>query len=130
MPQRDLMLGWIDQVSSLVAALLDGPSPDPAQARNKIDIAMAQHLGNLAPLMPQLDVATACSLLNEAERIFGYAQLLSVQATVAAALGDDGAGTMKARSVAFARVALARAPDPPASWRAWIDEAEAAQPPH
>ena len=47
-PQRDLMLGWIEQISRLVSALLDGPSPDLAQASDKIDAAMAQHLGQPA----------------------------------------------------------------------------------
>ena len=126
MPQRDLMLGWIEQISRLVAGLLDGPSPDLAQASDKIDAAMAQHLGNLAPLMPQLDVATASTLLSEPERIFGYAQLLSAQAAVAAARGDDSAPAIEARALAFGRVALARATDPPSGWRAWIDDIEAA----
>jgi len=125
-PQRDLMLGWIEQISRLVSALLDGPSPDLAQASDKIDAAMAQHLGNLAPLMPQLDVATASTLLSEPERIFGYAQLLSAQASVAAARGDDSAPATEARALAFGRVALARATDPPNGWRAWVDDTEAA----
>lgn len=125
-PQRDLMLGWIEQVSRLVAGLLDGPSPDLAQASDKVDAAMEQHLGNLAPLMPQLDVATASTLLSEPERIFGYAQLLSARAAVAAARGDGAASAIESRALAFARVALARATDPPASWRAWIDDAEGA----
>lgn len=126
MTQRDFMLGWIEQVSRLVNALLDGPTPDLAQARDKVDAAMAQHLGNLAPLMPQLDVTTATTLLSEPERIFGYAQLLSAQAAVAAARGEDAAA-LHARALTFARAGLARATDPPASWREWIDEAEAAQ---
>lgn len=128
MPQRDLMLGWIEQVGRLVAGLLDGPSPDLAQAGDKVDAAMQQHLGNLVPLMPQLDVATASALLNEPERIFGYAQLLSAQAAVVgAATHDDGAASaIEARALAFGRVALARATDPPASWRAWIEEMESA----
>jgi len=125
-PQRDLMLGWIEQISRLVSALLDGPSRDVAQAGDKIDAAMAQHLGNLLPLIPQLDVATASALLSEPERIFGYAQLLSAQAAVVAAQGDDSAPAINARAVAFARVALARATDPPASWRAWIEDVEGA----
>lgn len=126
MPQRDLMLGWIEQVARLVAGLLDGPSPDLALASDKVDAAMAQHLGNLQPLMPQLDVATASTLLSEPERIFGYAQLLSAQAAVAAARGEPAAPALEARAISFARVALARATDPPAAWRAWIDDAEAA----
>ena len=126
MPQRDLMLGWIEQISRLVAALLDGPSPDLDQAGDRIDAAMAQHLGNLAPLMPQLDIATASNLLNEPERIFGYAQLLSARAAVASARGDGSAPATEARALAFGRVALARATDPPSSWRAWVDDAEAA----
>lgn len=124
MPQRDLMLGWIEQVGRMVAGLLDGPSPDLAQASDKLDAAMSQHLGNLAPLMPQLDVATASTLLNEPERIFGYAQLLAARAAVAAAAGDESAAAIQARALAFGRVALARATDPPASWRAWVEDTE------
>ena len=128
MPQRDLMLGWIEQVSRLVAGLLDGPSPDLAQASDRIEAAMQQHLGNLAPLLPQLDVATAATLLSEPERIFGYAQLLSAQSAVARACGMEVADALESRAVAFARVALARATDPPSSWRSWIEETESAHP--
>lgn len=128
MPQRDLMLGWIEQVSRLVAALLDGPNPDLVQAGDKIDAALAQHLGGLARLMPQFDVSTAAALLNEPDRIFGYAQLLWAQAAVAAARGDATAPFTEARALAFAHVALAQATDPPSSWRTWIEEASARAP--
>jgi hypothetical protein len=128
MPQRDLMLGWIEQVAQLVAGLLDGPSPDLAQASDKVEEALAQHLGNLAPLIPQLDVASASMLLNEPERIFGYAQLLSAQAAVARSRGLETAPGIEGRALALARVALARATDPPSSWRSWIEEMESAHP--
>jgi hypothetical protein len=124
MPQRDLMLGWIEQVSRLVAELIHGGTPDLQEAGDRLDAAMAQHLGNLAPLIPQLDVATASALLSEPERIFGYAQLLASQAALAAAREDDLAGSMQARALAFARVALARNTDPPTTWRQWIADLE------
>lgn len=127
MPQRDMMLGWIEQVSHLVEELLHRPGgPDLQQAGDRLDAAMAQHLGNLAPLMPQLDVATASTLLSEPERIFGYAQLLAAQAALATAQGHESAAPLNERALAFARVALARATNPPAAWRAWIDDAAVA----
>lgn len=127
MPQRDLMLGWIEQVSRLVEELLHGPgTPDLQQASDRIDAAVAQHLGNLASLLPQLDVGSAANLLSEPERIFGYAQLLMARADVADAGGTAEGPPIKERALAFARLALARADDPPASWRAWIAEREAA----
>ena len=127
MPQRDLMLGWIEQVARLVEELIHGPgAPDLQQASDRIDAAMAQHLGNLGSLMPQLDVGSAALLLSEPDRIFGYAQLLAARAMVALAQGDDGASLIRARALAFAQLALARATDPPASWRDWVAEVETA----
>lgn len=126
MPQRDLMLGWIEQVSRLVAELIHRPgAPDLREASDRIEAAMTQHLGNLTPLMPQLDVGSAAGLLGEPERIFGYAQLLSAKADIAEAAGSADAPHIRERGVAFARVALARAPDPPSSWRAWVADVEA-----
>lgn len=129
MPQRDLMLGWIEQVARLVEELIHGPGgPDLQQASDRIDAAMAQHLGNLGPLLPQLDVGSAGVLLNEPERIFGYAQLLAARAAVAKARGDADASHARMRALAFAQLALARAADPPASWRDWVTEMEAGHP--
>ena len=120
------MLGWIEQVAHLVEELLHGPGvPDVEQASDRIDAALAQHLGNLGPLMPQLDLGSAAVLLNDPERIFGYAQLLAMRAEVDLARGADDAPRVQARALAFARLALARVNDPPASWRDWIIEAEA-----
>ena len=120
------MLGWIEQVSRLVAELIHGPgAPDLQQAGERIDAAMAQHLGNLAPLIPQLDVSSAAVLLNDPDRIFGYAQLLAARGAVAQARGDGDVSLIQERALAFARLALARAVDPPASWRDWVAEAEA-----
>jgi hypothetical protein len=118
------MLGWIDQLSVAIARLIHGPGGiDLVQARQKIDAALAQHLGSLQPLVPQLDIGTATLLLNDPERIFGYAQLLAVQADIQDASGGDGTPS-RTRALAFARGALARATDPPAAWREWVAEAE------
>lgn len=123
------MLGWIEQVARLVEELLHGPgAPDLDQASDRVDAALAQHLGNLGPLLPQLDVGSAARLLNDPERIFGYAQLLWARAAVDLARGEHDAPQVQARALAFARLALARATDPPASWRDWITEAEAGRP--
>ncbi len=127
MPQRDLMLGWIEPVTRLVEELIHRPgAPDLQQASDRIDAAMAQHLGNLAPLMPQLDVGSAALLLSEPERIFGYAQLLAARADVDEVSGEDDAPAARERALAFARLALARVADPPSSWRAWVSDIEAA----
>lgn len=124
------MLGWIEQVAHRVEELLHGPgAPDLDQASDRVDAALEQHLGNLGPLIPQLDVGSAATLLNDPERIFGYAELLSARAAVDLARGDDDASQMYARALGFAQLALARATDPPASWRDWIVELEAGHPP-
>jgi hypothetical protein len=49
--------------------------------------------------------------------------LLSAQAAVAAAQGDESVRDQRAGSPL--RAPLARATDPPASWRAWIEDVEA-----
>ena len=125
MPQRDLMLGWIEDVTRAVGQLLGGPDgPKVPDAAARVEAALAQHLAGLAPLLPQLDVASAAALLHEPERLFGYAQLLALQADVRQRENVD-VEELRMRAVALARVALARAPEPPASWREWIAELEA-----
>lgn len=126
MPQRDLMLGWIEDVARAVGQLLGGPDgPKVPEAASKVDAALAQHLAGLAPLLPQLDVASAAALLHEPERLFGYAQLLALQADVRQQEHLD-VEELRMRAIALARVALARATEPPSSWREWIAELEAA----
>ena len=125
MAQRDVMLRWIEEVARVVARLLYGPGPvDLDLAADQVEAAINQHLGPMALLLPQLDVTSAAGLLHEADRIFGYAQLLGLLAAVQHARGSAQAVVIHARAVAFAREALARDPEAPAGWREWVTEAE------
>jgi len=123
--QRDVVLRWIEQLAKVVARLIHGPGPmDLVLAEDQVQDALAQHVGPLASVVPKLDVPSAAGLLNDPERIFGYAQLLSLLAAVRHAAGDPLARETHARAVAFARVALSRAAERPVTWENWVEEAE------
>ena len=123
MPQRDVVLRWLEQLSLLIRRLLYGPGPvDLELAARHIEEALQQHLGHMATLVPRLDVASAARLLHDPDRIFGYAQLTGLQAAVLSAGGDPGAASLKVRALGLAREALARVPEPPAEWQAWLAE--------
>ncbi len=131
--QRDIVLRWIEQIARLVARLLrGGAAADLAAARDQVEEATAGLLGPLAELMPRLEAGSAAELLGDPDRIFGYAQLLDLDATIAAALGLPGAGRdQRERAVAFAREALRRRPEPTPEWESWIaarTQADAGEP--
>lgn len=123
--QRDVMLRWIEELAKVVARLLLGPGPvDLDLAESQVRAAISQHLGPMAMLLPQLDVPSGAGLLHEADRIFGYAQLLGLLAAVEHAAGSPHARNTHARAVAFGHAALARDPNVPAAWREWVADAE------
>jgi hypothetical protein len=127
MPQRDVVLRWIEQVSRVVARLLHGPGPiDLELAADQVEAALAHHLGPLHALLPQLEFASAAALLHDPDRLFGYAQLLALLAAVQQAQDDSRAPVTRARALAMAREAIGRDPDAPEEWRAWLAEAERA----
>jgi hypothetical protein len=126
-PQRDVLLRWLEQLSLLVRRLLYGPGPvDLELAARHIEDALQYHLGPMAALVTRLDVPSAATLLHDPDRIFGYAQLIGLQAAVLSARSDAGAPALQVRAVELAREAIARLPEPPAEWRAWLAEAQAA----
>ena len=126
MAQRDVVLRWIEQIAKVVRRLIYGPgAQDLDLAAEHVDSAIAQHLGGLSSLLPRVDVPTGANLLNDPERIFGYAQLLGLQGAVQFAKHDPQALATHDRALLFARVAAERVPEVPDSWRAWILEAEA-----
>lgn len=122
--QRDLVLRWIEQLARLVARLLrSDPGADLGAAREQVQDATAGLLGPLATLVPRLEVSSAAELLADPDRLFGYAQLLELDAVIAAALGDTSAAAdNRPRALAFAKEALRRAPEPMPAWEAWIAE--------
>ena len=134
MAQRDVVLRWIEQLAKVVARLIHGPGPiDLALAEDQVQDGLAQHLGPLASVVPRLDAESATGLLHDPERIFGYAQLLSLLAAVRHAGGDPAATDIHARAIAFARVALVRARERQPAWENWVAQAErwpAADRPH
>ena len=77
MAQRDVVLRWIEEFGRLIARLLRrGTAGDLDLALEEIERATADLLGGLAPLVPQLDAASAAQLLGDADRIFAWAQLV------------------------------------------------------
>lgn len=124
--QRDIVLRWVSQIALVVRRLLYGPGPrDLELAASHIEAAMEQHLGSMALLVPRLDSASAAELLHDPDRIFGYAQLLALSATVEQARGEPAAPAIHDRAMAVAREALTRSESPPPEWTAWLTEAEA-----
>jgi hypothetical protein len=120
-PQRDVLLRWIEQIARVVARLLYGPGPiDLELAAEQVEAALAQHLGPLHALLPQMEVTSAAALLHDPDRLFGYAQLLALLAAVQQAQGDAKAPVTRARALAFAGEAIARDPAAPEEWRAWV----------
>jgi hypothetical protein len=121
--QRDTVLRWIEQLGRLVARLLRGDSGGLPAAREQIAAATATLLGPLALLAPRLDPETAADLLRDPFRIFGWAQLIDLEALVAEADADPaGAAALRARAVQLASEAVRRADPPRPEWAAWIAE--------
>lgn len=122
--QRDLVLRWIEQIARLIARLLrGGTQADLAAARDQVREAVSGLLGPLEPLVPRLEVSSAADLLADPDRIFGYAQLLDLEAVIAGATGDPaGAADARERAQCFAREALARTLEPRPDWEAWVAE--------
>ena len=122
MAQRDTVLRWIENLGRLVARLLHGGGMDGlAAAREQIAAATEALLGPLALLAPRLDSASAAGLLQDPQRIFGWAQLIDLEAVLAEAEGKpaDGA-SLRRRAVELAREAARRADPARDDWAAWI----------
>jgi len=129
MPQRDVVLRWIEQIARVVARLLHGPGPpDLELAREQISAALEQHLGPLHVVLPRLDVPSAAAILNDPDRLFGYAQLLALLAAVQQAGGEAEAAHTRERALQLGREAIGRARDVPAEWCQWLSETEAGPP--
>lgn len=81
--QRDVVLRWIEQIVATVRRMLLGPEAvDPAELETRVDEALEQLLGPLTLLVPRLEPASAATLLQDPERIHGYATLLELKALV------------------------------------------------
>ena len=122
MAQRDTVLRWIEQLGKLVARLLHGGATGGFEAaREQIAAATAALLGPLALLAPRLGPASAAELLRDPHRIFGWAQLLDLDAAVLGAEGKAAdAAALRERAVELAREAVHRADPPRPEWEAWI----------
>lgn len=122
MAQRDIVLGWIEQLGRLVARLLGrGSAGDLAAARDQVNEAVASLLGPLAQILPQLEADSAAELLGDPDRIFAYAQLLDLDAAIREAAGEpEAAAEDRARAVALARAAALQAGGERTSWTEWI----------
>jgi hypothetical protein len=123
MAQRDTVLRWIEQLGRLIARLLRGESGGLPAAREQIATATGTLLGPLALLAPRLDPESAAELLGDPWRIFGWAQLLDLEAMVAEAEGNhDAAKALRSRALTLAAEAVRRADPPHPEWAGWIAE--------
>jgi len=94
-----------------------------ARVRDQVAEATINLLGPLATLVPRLETESAAELLADPDRIFGYAQLLDLDASISAGLGEAASeAESRRRALEFATAALARAPEPRPDWERWITE--------
>lgn len=122
MAQRDVVLRWIEEFGRLIARLLRrGAAGDLDLARDEIERATADLLGPLAPLVPQLDVASAAALLGDPDRIFAWAQLVELGGIVAEAQGNAAAGaSARRRALELGREACRRSRIERPDWAEWV----------
>ena len=120
--QRDVVLRWIEQIARVIAQMLKTGKPEDLElARQEIQAATDRLLGPLALLVPRLDLASAAELLHEPERLFAYAQLLDLQATLREALGELPAALAdRQRALGLARAAIARSTEPVDDLEKWV----------
>lgn len=120
--QRDLVLRWIEQLGTLIRRLVHGRTEsDLPAARDQVREATIALLGSLDPLIPRLDIPSAAELLADPDRIFGYAQLLDLDAVIAEAMGSAAAAQeSRTRAVGFAVEAVRRTREPRQEWEEWI----------
>ncbi len=111
MPQRDVVLRWIEQIVQVVRRMLAGPGPvDFELARERVHEAIEQLLGPLALLVPRLDVPSAAALIGDADRLKGLSQLLDLRGAIEQADGNvDAAERTLERAAAFRNEAVRRA---------------------
>ena len=122
MAQRDVVLRWIEEFGRLIARLLRrGAAGGLDLAREEIERATADLLGSLAPLVPQLDTASAAALLADPDRIFAWAQLVELGGLVAEAQGNVVAGaSARRRALELGREACRRARVDRPDWAEWV----------
>lgn len=122
MAQRDVVLRWIEEFGRLIARLLRrGAAGDLDLAREEIERATAELLGALAPLVPQLDAASAAALLADPDRIFAWAQLVELGGIVAEAQGDAAVGlSARHRALELGREACRRSRIERPDWAEWV----------
>ncbi|MEZ4457361.1 MAG: hypothetical protein R2882_12560 [Gemmatimonadales bacterium] len=126
--QRDIVLRWLQTLSALVARLLRRePGVTLDLVRAQLDEAKAMLLGaSLDALLERLEPAQAADLLNDPQRIYGYAQLLALESALDRADGrDTQAAEREARALILARAALDRIDPQPDEWVDWVAALEA-----
>lgn len=122
MAQRDTVVRWIEQLGQLVRKLLGtGDGADLALARQEVDAAVQALLGGMAAVVPRMTPASAAAIVNDPDRLFAYAQLLSLDAMLLAAEGKpEPSRATRARALAFGEEAARRSPMPRPDWQEWI----------
>jgi hypothetical protein len=121
--QRDLVLRWIEQLGALIRRLVRGRAEsDLPAARNQVREATMALLGSLDPLIPRLDIPSAAELLADPDRIFGYAQLLDLEAVITEAMGSSATALeLRTRAAGFAAEAVRRTREPRPEWEQWLE---------
>ncbi len=121
--QRDVLLRWLHQASLVIRRLLYGPGEvDIEMAQEHLDDAVRTHLGPMADLVSRIDTQSVANLLQDPDRIFGYAQLLGLQAAVLQAQRDPDADLVRTRAEILGQIAIERAGDAAPEWQAWLEE--------
>lgn len=128
--QRDIVLRWIAQISAIIARVLRrDPTLSLELVRQYLQDAEAQLLGPLGELVPRLDAASAARLLDEPNRIYGYAQTVALRSALARVAGQTAeAAALAARAVALGDEAVRRAESVPEEWKEWLAEARSPAP--
>jgi len=110
LPQRDVVLRWIEQIAQVIRRMLAGPGPvDLDLATAQVEEAIAQLLGPLDQLVPRLDVESAAALIADPDRLNGLAQLLDLRGAIEQAAGNgQAAEQIRERAAAFRTEAAER----------------------
>lgn len=119
--QRDLILRWLEQLALVIRRLLYGPGPvDIELAEHRLAEALQQHLGPMATLVERLDPVSAANLLHDPDRIFGYAQLVALEALILEKRASPDAAARQERARRLVELAIEKAgDDAPEEWRTW-----------
>lgn len=107
--QRDYILRLLEQAAAALRRLrelLGGATAPPVEIVEEARAAQAALFGNSWPLLQQVDVPTATSLIRDPRQLAIWGDLLRVEAEASRALGDDDrAARLETRAAEIAAAA-------------------------